>query len=90
MGTPQASASVDQMRNVQSSASRGDEFADSEVTWNRDCPAPAVQFEKGRAAIAKQTALSCWLESAFASGCEDGAVFLDDVAQQVLLAQQLG
>jgi hypothetical protein len=30
------------------------------------------------------------LESAFASGCDGGAVFFGDVAQQVLLAQQLG
>jgi hypothetical protein len=30
------------------------------------------------------------LESAFASGCDGGAVFFGDVAQQVLFAQQLG
>jgi hypothetical protein len=31
MGTPRASAFLDQMRNVQSSASRGGEFADGAV-----------------------------------------------------------
>jgi hypothetical protein len=78
------------MRNVQSSARRGGEFADNDVTWNRNCPAPVSQLEKGSTAVAKQAALSCWLESAFASGCDGGAVFFGDVAQQVLLAQHPG
>ena len=90
MDTPRASASLDQMRNVQSSARRGGDFADNDVTWNRNCPAPVSQLEKGSAAAVKQGALSCWLESAFASGCDGGAVFFGDVAQQVLLAQQCG
>jgi hypothetical protein len=81
---------LDQIRNVQSSASRGGEFADSDGTWNRNCPAPASQLEKGSTAVAKQVALNCCPESAFASGCDGGAVFFGDVAQQILLAQQLG
>ena len=90
MGTPRASASPDQMRNVQSTASRSGRFAGGAVVWNRNCSAPASQVAKGSATAAKQVALSCLPESAFASGCENGAVFFGDVAQQVLLAQQLG
>jgi hypothetical protein len=89
MGTPRASAFLDQMSNVQSSARRGGEFADGAAAWNRNCSAPTSQLEKDRA-VTKQIALSCWPESAFASGCDGGAVFFGDVAQQVLLAQQLG
>ena len=89
MGTPRASAFLDQMRNVQSSASRGGELANGAAVWNRNCSAPTSQLGKGTAAT-KQVALSCWPESAFASGCDSGAVFFGDVAQQVLLAQQLG
>jgi hypothetical protein len=77
------------MRNVQSSASCGGEFANGAAVWNRNCSAPTSQLDKGSAA-AKQIALSCWPESALASGCDGGAVFFGDVAQQVLLAQQLG
>jgi hypothetical protein len=77
------------MRNVQSNASRGAEFAIGAVVWKRNWSAPTSQFDKGSAA-AKQIALSCWPESAFASGCDGGAVFFGDVAQQVLLAQQSG
>jgi len=76
------------MRNVQSSARRGGEFANGAAAWNRNCSAPTSRLDKGSAA-AKQIALSCCAESAFASGCDGGAVFFGDVAQQVLLAQQL-
>jgi len=89
MGAPRASAFLDQMRNVQSSARRGGEFANGAAAWNRNCSAPTSQLDRGTAA-AKQVALTCWPESAFASGCDGDAVFFGDVAQQVLLAQQLG
>jgi hypothetical protein len=46
------------MRNVQSSASRGGEFADGAAAWNWNCSAPASQLDKG-SAEAKQAALSC-------------------------------
>jgi hypothetical protein len=78
------------MTNVQSSASCGGECADNDVAWTRNCSAPTSQLGQGSATVAKQAALSCWPASAFASGCEDGAVFFGDVAQQVLLAQQPG
>ena len=58
MGTPRASAFLDQMRNVQSSASRGGEFANGAAAWNRNCSAPTSRLDKGSAA-AKQVALSC-------------------------------
>jgi hypothetical protein len=58
MGMPRASAFLDQMRNVQSSASRGGEFANGAEAWNRNCLTPTSQLDKGSAA-AKQVALSC-------------------------------
>jgi xanthine/CO dehydrogenase XdhC/CoxF family maturation factor len=36
----------------------------------------------------RKVAMFCWAEADFASGWEIGAVFLGDVAQQVLFAQQ--
>jgi hypothetical protein len=44
---------------VQSSASRGGECADSDVTRNRNCSVPVSQFAKGKVAVAEQVALSC-------------------------------
>jgi hypothetical protein len=58
MGMPRASAFLDQMRNVQSSASRGGEFANGAAVWNRNWSAPTSQPDKGNA-VAKQGALSC-------------------------------
>ena len=58
MGTPRASAFLDQMRNVQSSARRGDEFANGAAAWNRNCSAPTSQLDRGTGA-AKQIAFSC-------------------------------
>jgi len=75
------------MRNVQSNASRGGEFADGALASSRNCSAPASQLEKD-SAVTKPVTFSCWLESALASGCDGGAVFFGDTAQQVLLAQQ--
>jgi hypothetical protein len=58
IGTPQASGSSDQMRNVQSSASRGGEFTDGAVTSGRNCLDLASQLEKHSAAT-KPVAFSC-------------------------------
>jgi len=78
------------MSNVQSSASRGGEFANGAAAWNRNCSAPTSQLELEKdSVVTKPIAFSCWLESALASGCDGGAVFFGDVAQQVLLAQQV-
>jgi hypothetical protein len=76
------------MSNVQSSASRGGEFTDGDATSGWNCLYLASQLEKDSAITAPAT-LSCSLESPFASGSDDGAVFFGDVTQQVLLAQQL-
>jgi hypothetical protein len=75
------------MRNVQRSASRGGEFADSAVASSRNCLDLASQLEKGSTVTTPAT-FSCSLESPFASGSDAGAVFFGDVTQQVLLAQQ--
>ena len=88
-GTLRLSAFPNQMSNVQSNASRGGEFADRAIAALRNSADPVSQLEK-HTAVTKAVAFSCWLESALASGCDSGAVFFGDVAQQVLLAQQLG
>ena len=76
------------MSNVQSSANRGGEFTDGVVTSGWNCLDLASQLEKG-SAMTTLAIFSCSLESPFASGSDAGAVFLGDVTQQVLLAQQL-
>ena len=90
MGTPRASASLDQISNVQNSASRGGECAvKCGRVWNRT--APPVKLIKADDKHRGGTIVFVGgRESAFASGCDWGAVFFGDVAQQVLLAQQLG
>jgi hypothetical protein len=40
--------------------------------------------------VAANAELNCSAEPLLPSGCEDGAVFFDDVMQQVLFAQQPG
>jgi hypothetical protein len=40
--------------------------------------------------VAANVALNCAVLLLLPSGCEDGAVFFDDVTQQVLFAQQPG
>jgi hypothetical protein len=77
------------MSSVHSIVSRGGELTDGAVTSDRNCLDPASQLEKG-SVVTKPVAFSCWLESPFASGSDDGAVFFGDVTQQVLLAQQFG
>ena len=58
MGTPRASAFLDQMSNVQSSVSRGGEFANGAIAWNRNCSDPASRLEKDTAAT-KPAAFTC-------------------------------
>jgi len=58
MGTPQASASLDQMSNVQSNARRGREFADGALASSRNCSDLGSQFEKDNA-VTKPVAFSC-------------------------------
>src|ERR1700694_3805626 len=89
MGTPPASASLDQMRNVQRAASCGGESVLSATRTKEICRTDGV---RGRivANNGAHVASSSGVELLFASGSDVGAVFLDDVAQQVLFAQQPG
>ena len=88
MGTPRASVSLDQIRNVQSNESRGGENATDPMSiWPRW---ESSQDWRGRTAttVGAQMALVSSTEWLLASGCDEGAVFFGDVAQQVMLAQQ--
>ena len=76
------------MRKVQSNASRGGEFASRAIASCRNF-GDLVSHLKKDSAARKPVAFSCWPESALASGCDSGAVFFGEVAQQGLLAQQL-
>ena len=90
MGTPRASASGDQMRNVQRTASCGGAIAHDEMRARERCRSNEKQSGEATTTIATQVAFNSKLDVLFASGCEAGAVFFCEVAQQVLLAQQAG
>jgi len=90
MGTPRASASLDQIRNVHSNGSRGGESAAnarsvliterSTVNWLGSTTNP----------VGAHIVFVADAESLLASGCDEGAVFFGDVTQHVILAQQRG
>jgi len=88
MGTPRALEPVDQMRNVQRTASRGaiahDRLREKESCRSNETQSGAIAFS-----VTAHVALNSGAELFFASGWETGAVFFE-VAQQVLLAQQPG
>src|ERR1700736_1984913 len=88
MGTPRASASVDQMRNVQRTASRGVTIALDDVREKESCRSNETYPGAIALRIATHVAFNSDPEALFASGWETGAVFFVDVAQQALLAQQ--
>ena len=90
IGTPRASASEDQMRNVQRTASCGGADAHDDVRAKERCRSNEKQSGEATTTIATQVAFNSELDVLFASGCEAGAVFFCEVAQQVLLAQQAG
>ena len=90
MGTPRASASVDQMRNVQRTASRGATIAHDGAREKEDCRCNERYPGAIAARIAMQVAFNSDPAAPFASGWEIGAVFFFDVAQQALFAQQPG
>ena len=89
IGTPRASASEDQMRNVQRIASCGGAIAHDEVRAKEKCRSSEKQSGEATTAVATQVAFNSEPDALFASGCETGADFLE-VAQQVLFAQQAG
>jgi len=76
------------MRNVQSSASRGGECAEVAALLGASCSDAAAKFGAITVKTGAHVAFTSGPEPLFASGCATGAVFLGDVAQQVLLAQQ--
>ena len=88
MGTPRLSKSVDQMRNVQRTASCGDAIAREGATdTNRrssERQAPATVL-----IVALQVAFNSD-EAFFANNCEASPVRLVEVAQHALFAQQPG
>lgn len=90
MGTPPALNALDQMRRIQMSANGAGECAAFFALENtHDCFVAA----RGSVAIAiveGKNTMFCWSDPGFASGCTGGGVFLCDVAQQLLFAQQPG
>ena len=90
MGTPLASASLDQMRNVQRTASCGGESAREVALVETKCRVMEIGFGIIAAITGAHVAFNSGAEPLFASGCDAGAVFFCDVAQQVLFAQQPG
>lgn len=90
MGTPLASASLDQMRNVQRTASCGGEREREVALVEIKCRLMYAGLGMIAAMIVAHVAFNSGAEPLFASGCDAGAVFFCDVAQQVLFAQQPG
>lgn len=90
MGTPPASGSLDQMRNVHSAASCGGECAKAVALTEEICRSIDWQAGPDVTRAVANIALNCVPESPFANGCETGAVFFEDVEQQALFAQQPG
>ena len=90
MGTPRVLRPVDQIRNVQRTASCGDTTARDCTREKEDCRADEKRSGEIAITVARQAAFSSDLETLFANGCETGVFFFCDVAQQALLAQQPG
>jgi hypothetical protein len=90
MGTPRVSDSSDQMRNVQRTASCGVAIAHDGVREKENCRYNEAHSGAIALTVAAQAVFNSDPEAPFASGCEIGAVFFFEVAQQVLLAQQPG
>ena len=90
MGTPRLSASVDQMRNVQRTASCGGAGALDGAHVKENCRSNACPAGTIAPGAGAKLALRSGVEPFLASGCETGAVFFSEVAQQLLLAQDPG
>jgi len=85
---PGASGSLDQMRNVQSSESRGaDGAANAKPTLVSDRVSNKSETGTPESAGVDIVFVSD-AEPFLANGCEDGAVFFGDVTQQLILRQQ--
>ena len=90
MGTPRALEPVDQMRNVQRTASCGEATAHDCARSKENCRSNETYPGAIAVIVAMQVAFTSDPEAPLASGWEIGALFFFDVAQQVLLAQQPG
>ena len=90
MGTPRALTPVDQMRNVQRTASCGETRAPECARDKGSCRSNETYPGATAVIVATQVAFNSDPETPLASGGEIGAVFFFDVAQQALLAQQPG
>jgi hypothetical protein len=77
------------MRNVQRTASCGDAIAHERVRKKETCRSNEKQSGAIALSVTAQVAFNSDPEAFFASGWETGAVLFFEVAQQVLLAQQL-
>ncbi len=90
MGTPRASASVDQMSNVQRTASCGDAMAQDEEREKENCRSNEAQFGAIAPSVVTQVAFNSGADWLFTRGGATGPVCFEDVAQQLLLAQEPG
>ena len=90
MGTPRALKPVDQIRNVQRTASRGDEIVHERVREKESCRSNEKQSGAVAFSVTEQMTFNSGDEPSFASGWEIGPAFFFEVAQQALLAQQPG
>ena len=90
MGTPRALTPVDQMRNVQRTASCGDAGAHDCARNKESCRSNETYPGATAVIVAVQVAFNSDPDATLVSGWEIGAAFFFEVAQQVLLAQQPG
>jgi hypothetical protein len=90
MGTPRALTPVDQMRNVQRTASCGDAIAHDRVREKESCRSDEIQSGASAFSVTAQAAFNSGAAPSFVNGCEAGAVFFFEVAQHILFAQQPG
>ena len=90
MGTPRLSEPVDQMRNVQRTASCGEAKAHDGARETGSCRSNEKQSGAIALSVIAKVAFNSGAEPFFASGWEIGPVFFFEVAQQALLAQQPG
>ncbi len=78
------------MRNVQRIASCGDAIANERSREEDNCRSNEVKSGAATSTVATQVAFNSDPDALLARGWETGAVFLVEVAQQVLFAQHFG
>ncbi len=87
MGTPPGSASLDQMRRIQDAARGGGECARTGAIATMG----SVTYAKMCELIAgtEKNPITCLETVPWSSGCEAGALFFSETAQQIMFAQHL-